>query len=287
MCDKKDLKRYIVLVKCRDLKGLVHKITGVLLDYNLNIEKQDEFIQKDKENPRFFMRSDVFGERLDVNSLSSSLMKILPENAKLKVEKKEKKNIAIMATMEPHCLGDLLIRNAYGELNADIKLVISNHKKLEELVNKFSLPFYYISHKGLKKREHEAKILNLLSSFNLDYIILAKYMRILSSEFVNLYKNKIINIHHSFLPAFIGANPYLQAFTRGVKIVGATAHFVTSSLDEGPIIAQDVVGVSHSEGVRDMIRKGRDVEKIVLARALRLVFDNKVFISENRTVVFD
>jgi formyltetrahydrofolate deformylase len=278
------IKSYIVLVECEDTKGLIHGITGVILEHSLNIEQQDEFVHK--ESNRFFMRSDVSGE-VDVSNLYVALSAVLPKDSTLRVVERQKKNIAVLATMEPHCLGDLLIRHAYGELQANIKFVLSNHKALGALVDKFDLPFHYVSHKGLSREEHEQKLIEIIETEDLDYIVLAKYMRIFTPEFVNRFPNRLINIHHSFLPAFVGANPYLQAFRRGVKIIGATAHFVTSCLDEGPIIAQNVAQVDHREGVKDIIQKGRDVEKIVLAGALRLVFQDKVFVHQNRTIVFD
>ena len=192
-----------------------------------------------------------------------------------------------MATKEPHALGDILIRYCDKELDANILAVIANRDNLKSLVKRFNIPFIYINADGLSREEHEALILKELSKYkNIDYIVLAKYMRILTPNFVKKYEGKIINIHHSFLPAFIGANPYKQAYERGVKIIGATAHFVTNDLDEGPIIAQDVIPVNHRYSWKDMQQAGRDVEKIVLARALKLVLEDRVFITNNKTVVF-
>ena len=166
-----------------------------------------------------------------------------------------------MATKEMHALGDILIRHEAGELEANILCVISNYDKLESLVGKFDIPYTTISHENLERLEHEAKIIEKIQEFNdLDYIVLAKYMRILTPRFVEAFEDKIINIHHSFLPAFIGANPYKQAYNRGVKIIGATSHFVNNNLDEGPIIAQEVIHIDHAHGWRDMQRKGKDVE---------------------------
>ena len=192
-----------------------------------------------------------------------------------------------MATKELHALGDILIRHESGELEANILAVVSNYDALESLVNKFDVPYVTVSHENLERHEHERKILESLSAFkDVDYIVLAKYMRILTPEFVDVYKDKIINIHHSFLPAFIGANPYKQAYDRGVKIIGATAHFVNNNLDEGPIIAQEVKHIDHSYGWRDMQRLGRDVEKIVLSRALKLALEDRIFVYANKTVIF-
>ena len=192
-----------------------------------------------------------------------------------------------MATKEMHALGDILIRHEAGELEANILCVISNYSDLESLVSKFNIPFVTISHVDLDRAEHETKILECLAGYkDIDYIVLAKYMRILTPRFVEVYEDKIINIHHSFLPAFIGANPYKQAYDRGVKIIGATSHFVNNNLDEGPIIDQEVIHVDHAFGWRDMQRSGRDAEKIVLSRALKLALEDRIFVYANKTVIF-
>jgi formyltetrahydrofolate deformylase len=163
---------------------------------------------------------------------------------------------------------------------------VSNYEDLKGLSEKFNIPFHCVSHEGLNRAEHEAKVLDVLSGYNVDYIVLAKYMRILSSEFVGHYEERMINIHHSFLPAFIGANPYKQAFARGVKIIGATAHFVNNNLDEGPIISQDVIHINHEMTWKDMQRAGRNVEKNVLSNALDLVFEERIFVHDHKTIIF-
>ncbi|MBL0721982.1 MAG: formyltetrahydrofolate deformylase [Sulfurovum sp.] len=272
-----------VLIDCEDAKGLVYLISKVFYDRGLNIDNNREFVEK--ETNRFFMRTVVSGKFL-YNELEDALIEILPYNSIIKIIEPKDKNIIIMATKESHCLGDILIRWNSNELDANILAVIANHKDLEELTTKFNIPFIYISADNLEREEHEDRIIKQLYNFNFDYIVLAKYMRILSSHFVLNYKQRIINIHHSFLPAFIGANPYKQAYKRGVKIIGATAHYVTNDLDEGPIIYQDVVSVNHRFEWRDMQRAGRDVEKIVLSRALSLVLHDRVFIHGNKTVIF-
>jgi len=243
-----------------------------------------EFV--DKENNKFFMRSVVDG---NINSveLEKSIKDVLPSNSIVKVISPKKKNIIIMATKELHALGDILIRHEAGELEANILAVVSNYDKLESLVKKFDIPFVCVSHEGLERSEHEGKIIKCINSFeDVDYIVLAKYMRILTPRFVEAYKDKIINIHHSFLPAFVGANPYKQAYDRGVKIIGATAHFVNNNLDEGPIIAQEVIHVDHAYGWKDMQRSGKDVEKVVLSRALKLALEDRIFVYANKTVIF-
>jgi formyltetrahydrofolate deformylase len=192
----------------------------------------------------------------------------------------------LLATKESHALGDILIRYMDGDLGADIECVIANHDTLRDLVERFDIPFHHIPAEDMSREDHEAKVMQQIDQYEFDYIVLAKYMRILTPDFVKAYPQKIINIHHSFLPAFIGANPYKQAYERGVKIIGATAHFVTDDLDEGPIIAQDVIPVNHRFSWKDMQRAGRDGEKIVLSRALSLVLQDRVFVNGNKTVIF-
>ena len=272
-----------VLIDCPDEKGLVYKISKLFYDHELNIDSNREFV--DKENNRFFMRTVVSG-KFDIDSLYKELQTIAPSSASIKVIAPKKKKILLLATKESHALGDILIRHEAGELEADIECVIANHTTLQNLVERFDIPFFHISADGLSREEHEAKVMSKIDEFEFDYIVLAKYMRILTPTFVSAYPQQIINIHHSFLPAFIGANPYKQAFERGVKIIGATAHFVTDDLDEGPIIAQDVIPVNHRFEWRDMQRAGRDVEKVVLSRALNLVLNDRVFVNGNKTVIF-
>jgi len=276
-------KKARVLIDCEDTKGLVYLISKVFYDRGLNIDNNREFV--DKETNRFFMRTVVSGD-FSYNELKNALIKVIPENAIIKIIEPKDKDIVIMATKESHCLGDLFVRWSSNELDANILAVIANHRDLEELTSKFDIPFIYVPADNLEREEHEDIIIKKLNDFNFDYIVLAKYMRILSSKFVLNYKKKIINIHHSFLPAFIGANPYKQAYKRGVKIIGATAHFVTDDLDEGPIIYQDVISVNHRFEWKDMQKAGRDVEKIVLSRALSFVLNDRVFIHGNKTVVF-
>ena len=272
-----------VLIDCTDEKGLVFKISKVFYDRDLNIDSNREFVEKEKN--RFFMRSVVHGN-FDIDELENELQAVIPKDANLKVIVPRRKKIVILATKESHALGDILIRYEAGELNADIEAIVANHSTLEKLVERFDIPFFHVPSEGMSRDEHEEKISEVINRYEFDYIVLAKYMRILTSSFVSLYPQKIVNIHHSFLPAFIGANPYKQAFERGVKIIGATAHFVTDDLDEGPIIAQDVISINHRFDWRDMQRAGRDVEKIVLSRALNFVLNDRVFVYENKTIVF-
>ena len=274
----------IVLIDCEDSTGLIYKISKIFFENSLNVEKNDEFVEKEKN--RFFMRTEISGEA-DFELVEKLLRRDLPKDANLRIiEKERKKNVLLFATKESHCLGDILIRYHSGEMDANILGVVANHDTLKSLVEKFELPFYLISADGLSREEHEAKVIELTESLSPDLLVLAKYMRILTPEFVSRFEGKIVNIHHSFLPAFIGANPYKQAYERGVKIIGATAHFVNNNLDEGPIIAQDIVKVDHSYGWEEMRNLGRDIEKVVLAKAIRLALEDKIFVYDNKTVIF-
>ena len=276
-------KRARVLIDCADAKGLVYKISKVFYDRDLNIDNNREFV--DKEYGRFFMRTVVTG-LFDIEELLAELKSVAPQDAHIRVIEPKDKKIVLLATKESHALGDILIRYADGELGADIECVIANHDTLKDLVERFDIPFFHISAEDLSREAHEIKVMECIDTHEFDYIVLAKYMRILTPTFVKSYPQQIINIHHSFLPAFIGANPYKQAFERGVKIIGATAHFVTDDLDEGPIIAQDVIPVNHRLSWKDMQRAGRDGEKIVLSRALSLVLQDRIFVNGNKTVIF-
>ncbi len=275
---------YTLMVDCSDREGLVYHVTGILFNNNCNIISNGEFVEKSTNH--FFMRT-VFSGEADTEKILEELKKALPPDSTIRLSRQEKKDIIILATKEHHCLGDLLLRYHFNELNARILAVISNHEILKELTDKFEIPFHFIPHEGNSRGEHEEKIIRIIDGYNPEYIILAKYMRILSRSFVSMYKNQMINIHHSFLPAFIGANPYKKAYDRGVKIIGATAHFVTDDLDEGPIISQSTIPVDHTHSVDDMINAGRDVEKLVLAQSLKMVFEDRIFVSGNKTVIFD
>lgn len=275
--------KYRLLIDCKDEKGLIYKITSVLLQNNLNVEKNSEFV--DIENEKFFMRTEVNGD-VNKEKLHKELEEILPTASNISIIEAKKKNIIIMCTKENHAIGDLLLKYDCGELNANILCVVSNYDILQPLVEKFGIKYHCVNADGLSREAHEDEVLKVLSQYECDYILLAKYMRILTPKFVGTYKNKIINIHHSFLPAFIGANPYKQAFLRGVKIIGATAHFVTNDLDEGPIIAQNVISVDHSFTWQDMQNAGKDVEKNVFSKAINLALEDRIFINGNKTIIF-
>lgn len=275
------MKQFVLKIATSDEKGLIYRIADVIFKYQLNIIKNDEFVGEGQ----FFFRAIIEGE-FDEHSFVGTLKAVLPDKTKLELCKKQKKDIIVFATKEAHCLGDLLIKHYSKELLANIKAVISNYDELKDLVSKFNLPYHSIKSENLNREEHEKLVLECLKQYNFDYIVLAKYMRILSPKFVSHFEGKIINIHHSFLPAFIGANPYKQAFERGVKIIGATAHFVNNDLDEGPIITQSVLNVSHEDSWVDMKKAGQNVEKNVLSKALDLVFEDRIFISQNKTIIF-
>ena len=273
---------HIVMIHCADESGLIYKITSVLYKYELNIISNSEFVERNYN--QFFMRTEFSGE-FDSENLLKELYAVLPVEVQIRLVENRKKDIVILATKEYHCLSDLLIRHKYNDLNANILAVISNYSNLQELTNKFEIPFYCVDHTNLSREDHEEAILQILRKYTPEFLVLAKYMRILTPKLINSYNNRIINIHHSFLPAFIGANPYLKAFERGVKIIGATAHFVNNSLDDGPIISQSVIPVDHTHNSKEMARAGRDVERIVLANSLRLVFDERIFVYNNKTII--
>jgi formyltetrahydrofolate deformylase len=274
----------LLLIDCPDEVGLVHKITGVLFRAGLSIVSNHEFV--DPTSRHFFMRTAFLGSASAARMLDE-LRGLLPGRANVRIASTEPRRIVILATREAHCLGDLLLRHDEGDIPAKIEAVVSNHATLERLVRRFDVPFHHVPHEGLDRAAHERAIQSVLDRYDPEYLVLAKFMRVLSSSFVSRYTGRIINIHHSFLPAFVGARPYQQAFERGVKIIGATAHLVTDDLDKGPIIAQDVRPVTHAHTAADMARAGRDVEKIVLAHGLTLLLEERVFLSGDRAVVFE
>ncbi len=274
----------IIVIQCKDRIGLVAAVSGVLAQQQLNIVSLREHV--DKAENRFFLRVQVEQEQ-GVPDLEALLQAVLPEEALVAVNPLPEKKVVVMVTKEYHCLGDMLIRHYFKTLGASIQCVIGNYDSLQDICQRFEVPFFTVSHEGRSKEAFEQAISKVILQHQPDYIVLAKFMRILSPAFVAQYPGRIINIHHSFLPAFAGANPYRQAFERGVKLIGATAHFVTNDLDEGPIIAQQIIPVSHSLTATDMMRAGKEIETAVLAKALRLVFDDRVSVYNNKTVVFE
>ena len=277
--------RNVLLISCPDRAGLIHRITGVILRHGLNITENHEFV--DRTLNMFFMRTEVSGSSF--SSLIDELRKELPDAGTLELRPLTPRRLVLLATKESHCLGDLLLRHSAGELNAEILAVVSQYETLRPLAQRFDIPFHYVSVENPDdaREVHEAALERMIAPYRPDFLVLAKYMRVLTPGFVGRYRDRILNIHHSFLPAFIGKNPYAQAHARGVKIIGATAHFVTENLDEGPIITQSVIPVSHALDAVALARAGRDVEKIVLARALNLVLENRVIVQGQRTLVFE
>ncbi|HCM4286230.1 formyltetrahydrofolate deformylase [Klebsiella quasipneumoniae] len=276
------LQRKVLRTICPDQKGLIARITNICYKHELNIVQNNEFV--DHRTGRFFMRTELEGIFNDA-ILLADLDSALPEGSIRELNPAGRRRVVILVTKEAHCLGDLLMKANYGGLDVDIAAVIGNHDTLHPLVERFGIPFELVSHEGLSREEHDKQMGDAIAAHEPDYVVLAKYMRVLTPEFVARFPNKIINIHHSFLPAFIGARPYHQAYERGVKIIGATAHYVNDNLDEGPIIMQDVIHVDHTYTAEDMMRAGRDVEKNVLSRALYQVLAQRVFVYGNRTII--
>ena len=278
----------ILLISCPDRQGIVHTVTDFLMHNNGNIINLEQHV--DAEEHIFFMRIEwelnLF--RLPRDRIGKEFDPIADRH-QIKYQlhfSDTRPRIALFVSKLPHCLHDLLARWRMGEFNVDIPLIVSNHPHLKSLADLYGIPYVYVEITKQNKAEQEKKTIHLLREHNIDLIVLARYMQILSDEFCQSFPNRIINIHHSFLPAFIGAKPYHSAHRRGVKIIGTTSHYVTGDLDEGPIIEQEVMRVSHKDSIEDLIRKGRDLEKLVLSRALWIHLQNKALVYKNRTVVF-
>jgi len=278
----------VLRLSCPDRKGLVASLAGFILKYGGNILHADQ--SQDSENGRFLMRFEWdIAEFTLTRQGFAQVFKPLADQFDMTWELKysdEKAAMAIFVSQFDHCLSDLLYRHRIGELDCDLKVIIGNHEGARELAEYYGIAFHFFPVTAATKAEVEAKQRTLLRSLNIDLVVLARYMQILSSDFVSEYRNRIVNIHHSFLPAFLGAKPYHRAFERGVKIIGTTSHYVTDQLDDGPIIEQDVIRISHRDQIEDLIRKGRDLEKVVLSRAVRWHLDCRILVSGNKTVIF-
>lgn len=278
-----------LLISCPDRKGLVATIANFLMAYNANILHADQ--HQDSSENLFLMRVewDLAGFTLPVENFSAAFQPIAAENSMTwRIALSQRKpRMAVFVSKYEHCLVDLIHRWRVGELNCDIPLVISNHEECRRLVEFSGIPFHVIPVTKDNKAEAEAEQWRLLEAAGVDFIVLARYMQVLSPSFVERYTNNVINIHHSFLPAFDGAKPYHRAFARGVKLIGATGHYVTEMLDEGPIIEQEVMRISHRDDVEDLVQKGRDLERIVLSRAVRWHIENRILAYANKTVIFD
>lgn len=274
----------IILIQCKDRIGLVAAIAGVMTQNKLNIISMREHVGK--QSNRFFARI-VSEQYSDESILFNDFQSVLPEDAVIRINPGTEKKVIVLVTKEYHCLSDILVRNHFKTLGAQVQCVIGNHDVLKDICGRFEIPFHAVEHENKSKKEFESAILEIINSYPNDYLVLAKFMRILSPEFVELFPMRIVNIHHSFLPAFTGANPYRQAHIRGVKLIGATAHFVTNALDEGPIIDQRIIPINHTYTTEDMVNAGKEVEKSVLAKSLKMIFEDRVFVYDNKTVVFE
>lgn len=280
----------ILLIHCPDKVGIVRTVTDFLYENNGNVVYLDQ--HTDKSEGKFYMRIEweIGDFQIEKTKIGEYFETLVAKKFEMKWSlhfSEKKKRVAIFVTTLSHCLYDILYRYQSGEWDIEIPLIISNHNKLGGIAEHFKIPYHHIPMTKATKKEQEAKQLALLKENEIDLVVLARYMQIVSGNFIQQYPNKIINIHHSFLPAFVGAKPYHSAYERGVKLIGATAHYVTEELDAGPIIEQGVVHVTHKEEIRDYIRKGKDIEKIVLSKAIAKDLQHKILAYNNKTVVFD
>ncbi|MBT8486111.1 MAG: formyltetrahydrofolate deformylase [Phycisphaerales bacterium] len=278
-----------LLIACPDARGIVATVAGFITEHGGNLLESDQ--HTDTEHGEFFMRAEfeLAGCDLDRASFPSRWSPIADRhrmNWRI-YWSEDVKRMAILVSREPHCLQDLLWRQAAGELPVAVPLVISNHETLRGIAEAAGIPFRHCPLDPARRGEQEQRVRERLEEAGVDFVVLARYMQILSADFLTAFATPIINIHHSFLPAFAGGDPYRQAYDRGVKIIGATSHYVTEELDAGPIIAQEVTAVTHRHSIADLKRKGRDLERMVLARAVRRHVEDKVLVSKGKTVVFD
>ncbi len=278
----------VLLIHCRDQPGLVHSVTGFIFEHGGNILDLQQHI--DHEDDVFFMRVEWSLEKFAIAKIEiAEGFTPLAESRRMwwRLQfSSERKRLALFVSKESHCLYDLLSRHEAGELPAEVAMVVSNHETLRPAAERFGIPFHHFPITKENRDAQERGQLDLLAAERVDTVVLARYMQIIGSAMITAFPNRILNIHHSFLPAFVGAKPYHQAYERGVKIIGATSHYVTEKLDEGPIIHQDVMPVSHEDSVSDLVRLGRDLEKTVLSKALWWHVVDKVLVYHNKTVVF-
>lgn len=277
---------YIILLACPDRRGLVHSVSGFLLEKGANIEEAAQF--NDQQSGQFFMRLRFKCENKNLIELQNEFAEFA-ENFSMNFsihQAEQKIPTVIMVSKQGHCLNDLLFRHKTGLLPVDIRAIISNHRDFYQLAASYNIPFHHLPLKADNKEEVEKRQLEIIESEGAELVVLARYMQILSPNLCEVLTGRAINIHHSFLPSFKGAAPYAQAHARGVKLIGATAHFVTSQLDEGPIIEQDVVRVDHSKSVADFTNLGQDAESLVLSRAVKWFAERRVILNGNKTLVF-
>ena len=279
--------RYVLTLSCPDRPGIVHAVSGVLLHQGCNIVESGQFT--DPRNGAFFMRVSFSSQkRVNLAGFTAGV-KTVAEAFDITWDlmlPKLKSRVLIMVSRFGHCLNDILFRYQSGTLPIEIPAIVSNHRDLEQLATHYDVPFHYLPVRAENKQQQEASLLKIIKEQKVELVVLARYMQILSNELCRALDGRAINIHHSFLPSFKGAKPYHQAYERGVKLIGATAHYVTSDLDEGPIIEQDVARAEHSLGPDDLVAAGRDIESVVLARALHLHIERRVMLSGQRTIIF-
>jgi len=286
-----ELEKGILLISCIDRPGIIARVSGHLFELGCNIITSDQY--SDDEDGHFFWRIYFESQKLPVTALAGDLGGSLPgllpwEQLRWHLYDASKRDrMVIMVSRLAHCMMDLLSRYRFGELEAEVVGVISNHPDLESLARPFGVPFEVITVKKDQKAEAEAKLLKRLGELKADTVVLARYMQVLSGDFLKKWRKPIVNIHHSFLPAFAGSSPYRQAHDRGVKLIGATAHYVTEELDAGPIIAQATTAITHRDTIADLARKGKDLEVITLAKAVRAHLNKQVLTHHNRTIVFE
>lgn len=283
------MQKITILIHCKDQKSIIASVTNYISAIDGNIIYLDQHVDAD-ENV-FFMRleCEFSAKNWNIEAIRIDFQAKLASHFNMSWEiytQDEKPRMALFVSRYDHCLYDILGRYSAGELPLEIPLIISNHEDLKAVAERFSIPFHYVPFSKDIKAEGEQKQLDLLKQYSIDFIVLARYMQIITPHLIAQYKNQIINIHHSFLPAFPGAKPYHSAFKRGVKIIGATSHYVTEGLDEGPIIEQDIARVTHTHSIANFIMKGRDLERMVLARAIKLHAERKIIVYDNKTVVF-
>lgn len=278
-----------LLVKCPDKPGIVSTLSTFLLNHDSNIIESSQY-SNDPENGTFFIRMEFHCENLMKKAEQIEIdFEAIAATHSMDYHfayESERKKTAIFVSKEPHCLMELLWEWQSGDLDTDIVVVISNHEDARELVESLGIPFHYIpANKDIRKQVEQEQI-RLMEEYDVDLLVLARYMQILTSDFVSRFQHQIINIHHSFLPAFIGARPYERAYERGVKLIGATSHYVTNDLDEGPIIEQDIERVGHRDNVTDLKKIGSRIERRVLAKAVKWHLENRIIVEDNKTIVF-
>jgi formyltetrahydrofolate deformylase len=280
------MTEYVLRLQCSDQAGIIHAVSTALLDCGANIVEQAQF--SDPDLNEFCLRTRFETPEEDIErvkqTLATQIDRFHPEFT-LRLTN-DRRRVLLMVSKHDHCLVDLLYRHSIGDLQVDIPVIVSNHEDCRSIADAHSIPFVYLPVTPDTKADQEQALLKLVASYDVDFVVLARYMQVLSSDLCNALPGRIINIHHSFLPGFVGAKPYHQAYNRGVKMIGATAHFVTAHLDEGPIIDQDIQRVGHAQSAEDLVSMGRDVERRVLSHTVGLVSEDRVFLVGRRTVVF-